>query len=82
MKSNNLIENHLNAFEIQYRSDGTVYLDGFLTILDITTTRISFQSINRKIEIRGTNLYICVFCRYEIIVKGKISGINFENQSE
>ena len=76
-----MIKNILNNknYEINLR-DNYLHLINYINILDISSNKIRIMLNNNTIEIDGNNLLISALDENELLIKGNIIGIRFNNE--
>ena len=60
--------------------DGMVHLTNYKDIIDISSNKIIILLNDNRIIINGCNLYVCGLDKYEILIKGIIKGLEFNNE--
>ena len=71
---NNILKNDLYELIIK---DNFIHLKNYKSIIDIYPDNINILVKNNKIVIKGSNLIICALDEYEILIKGTIRSITF-----
>ena len=76
-----MIKNILNNknYEINLR-DNYLHLINYINILDISSNKIRIMLNNNTIEIDGNTLLISALDENELLIKGNIIGIRFNNE--
>lgn len=63
-------------YEIHIK-ENNIHLINYINIIDISSSKISISIKNKILIIKGNNLIISALDEYEMIIKGNIKGIEF-----
>ena len=76
-----MIKDILNnkCFEIDLK-ENCLHLINYINIIDINPNKINIQLNNKCLIINGSNLLICALDENELLIKGNISGLEFNNE--
>ena len=76
----NKISNYINDKEFRFTVyDNKMHIINFNRIITLEDNYISILSINKKINIKGSNLVLIKLVDNELLIKGNISNIEVLN---
>jgi sporulation protein YqfC len=61
-------------------SESLIHITNYKNIVDIGSNRILILLNNKELIINGCNLYISALDKYEILIKGNIKGLEFNEK--
>ena len=74
-----MIKDIINKYEIIIKRD-YLHIKYYSKIIDIDSSKIEIILDKYKVLINGSSLIVCALNEYEIIIKGYIKSIEFNNE--
>jgi len=68
-----------NKYEIIIK-EKCIHIKYYTKVIDINTNKIELYLDNRILKIKGNSLIVCAMNEYEIVIKGIIKCIEFNNE--
>ncbi len=65
-----------NKYELILK-ENLLHIKNYKEIIDINSNNIIIKLNNKTLKIKGNDLLICCLDEYEILIKGNIKGLDF-----